>query len=83
MTKDALQDHFDRLYEDIFIGLSLKYGEIEDMHVCDNVVDHLIGNVYVKFKSDEDAFKANEDLNNRFYGGRPIYSELSPVTDFR
>lgn len=23
------------------------------------------------------------ELNNRWFGGRPIYAELSPVTDFR
>lgn len=23
------------------------------------------------------------DLNNRWFGGRPVYAELSPVTDFR
>lgn len=95
MTQQELQQHFDQLYEDIFIGLSLKYGEIEEMNVCDNVGDHLIGNIYCRFKYtlfvlksnlqryEEDAGKAMLDLCTRFYGGRPIYAELSPVTDFR
>lgn len=26
-----------------------KYGEIEEMNVCDNVGDHLVGNVYVRY----------------------------------
>ena len=73
------------------------------MNVCDNLGDHLVGNVYVKFKKEDvsitkarqiiynsipwskmqDALKAVNDLNNRWFGGRPIYAELTPVTDFR
>lgn len=61
----------------------LQYGEIEEMNVCDNLGDHLVGNVYTKFRREEDAEKAVADLNNRWFGGRPVYAELSPVTDFR
>lgn len=64
--------------------------------------------MYVKFKKEEDAEKAVNDLNNRWFGGRwevvffaiiikiipsgmhhdniprrPVYAELTPVTDFR
>ena len=80
------------------------------MNVCDNLGDHLVGNVYVKvltnlefyfktcllksgllifvsiflqFRYEEDAEKAVNDLANRWFNGRPIHSELSPVTDFR
>ena len=53
------------------------------MNVCDNLGDHLVGNVYIKFRTEEDAAKAVAELNNRWFGGRPIYAELSPVTDFR
>ena len=42
-----------------------------------------VGNVYIKFRREEDAERAVKDLNNRWFGGRPIYAELSPVTDFR
>ena len=41
------------------------------------------GNIYVMFKREEDAQKAVDGLNNRWYNGQPIYAELSPVTDFR
>ena len=37
----------------------------------------------IKFKYEEDAEKAVVDLNNRWFGGRAINAELSPVTDFR
>ncbi|KAJ3037348.1 hypothetical protein HDV00_001773 [Rhizophlyctis rosea] len=81
LTEPQLQEHFDHFYEDIFVELG-KYGEIEEMNVCDNVGDHLVGNVYIRFKYEEDAQKAVDALNNRFYAGRPLYAELSPVTDF-
>ena len=61
----------------------LRYGEVEEMNVCDNLGDHLVGNVYIKFRTEEDAAKAVADLNTRWFGARPIYAELSPVTDFR
>lgn len=32
----------------MFTELQEKYGEIEEMNVCDNLGDHLVGNVYVK-----------------------------------
>jgi len=43
----------------------------------------LIGNVYARFKYEEDAQTACDALNSRWYAARPIYCELSPVTDFR
>lgn len=36
-----------------------------------------------QFRREEDADRAAKDLNNRWFGGRPVYAELSPVTDFR
>ncbi|KAJ3073248.1 hypothetical protein HDU98_001930 [Podochytrium sp. JEL0797] len=81
LTEEQLQEHYELFFEDLYIECA-KYGEIEEMNVCDNVGDHLLGNVYVMFKSEEDAAKAVEALNDRFYAGRPVYAELSPVTDF-
>merc|ERR1712150_401817 len=65
------------------MGCEDKYGEIEEMNVCDNLGDHLVGNVYVKFRFEEDAATAVEELNNRWFHHMPIHAELSPVTDFR
>lgn len=36
-----------------------------------------------QFRREEHAEAAVNDLNNRWFGGRPVYAELSPVTDFR
>merc|ERR1712121_194867 len=83
MNDVEAQEHYDTFFEDVFLELEEKYGEIEEMNVCDNLGDHLVGNVYVKFKFEEDAEKAMVDVNNRWYNQQPIYAELSPVTDFR
>ena len=42
------------------------------MNVCDNLGDHLVGNVYVKFRFEEDAEKAVNHVNNRWYNGKYV-----------
>lgn len=44
-------------YEDVFEELN-KFGELENLNVCDNLADHLVGNVYVKYRDEEDAARA-------------------------
>ncbi|XAR61492.1 hypothetical protein NMG60_11015934 [Bertholletia excelsa] len=78
----TIQEHFEDFYEDIFEELS-KFGEIESLNVCDNLADHMIGNVYVQFKEEDQAAAALQALQGRFYSGRPIIADFSPVTDFR
>ncbi|KAL3885267.1 hypothetical protein ACJMK2_025354 [Sinanodonta woodiana] len=82
MDELEIQQHYDEFFEEVYVEME-KYGEIEEMNVCDNLGDHLVGNVYVKYRYEEDAEKAVNDLNNRWFNGRPIHAELSPVTDFR
>lgn len=83
VTDEEMQEHYDNFFEEVFVECEDKYGEIEEMNVCDNLGDHLVGNVYIKFKYETEAETAVNDLNSRWFGGRPIYAELSPVTDFR
>jgi splicing factor U2AF 35 kDa subunit len=82
LIPEDLQRQFDDFYEDIFIELA-KYGEMEDLIVCDNMGDHLVGNVYIRYRYEDMAAKCVQGLNERFYAGRPLFAELSPVTDFR
>ncbi|GLJ22901.1 hypothetical protein SUGI_0431850 [Cryptomeria japonica] len=77
-----IQEHFDAFFEDIYEELS-KFGEIENLNICDNLADHMVGNVYVQFKEEEQAAAALQALQGRFYSGRPIIVDFSPVTDFR
>ncbi|KAK7853704.1 splicing factor u2af small subunit b [Quercus suber] len=78
----TIQTHFEEFYEDLFEELT-KYGEIESLNVCDNLADHMVGNVYVQFREEEHAANALRNLTGRFYAGRPIIVDFSPVTDFR
>jgi len=43
----------------------------------------MVGNVYVQFREEEHAAAALRALTGRFYAGRPIIVDFSPVTDFR
>ena len=105
LNPSQLQNHFDAFYEDFWCEMC-KFGEIEEVVVCDNNNDRklhptpvqavaeahanfavslvdLIGNVYARFKYEDSAQAACDALNSRWYAARPIYCELSPVTDFR
>ncbi|KAK7267889.1 hypothetical protein RIF29_20569 [Crotalaria pallida] len=82
LDPDKVQDHFEDFYEDLFEELS-KYGEIQSLNICDNLADHMVGNVYVQFKEEDHAANALMNLTGRFYSGRPIIVDFSPVTDFR
>ncbi|CAF1928515.1 unnamed protein product [Brassica napus] len=73
-----IQEHFEDLFEEL-----RKLGEIESLNICDNLADHMIGNVYVQFKEEDQAAAALQALQGRSYLGRPIIGEFSPVTDFR
>lgn len=75
------QEYFENFYKDIFLKFS-QLDEIVDLVVCENENNHLNGNVYVKFKSELGAQKAVIELNQQWFGGRPVHCELSPVSSF-
>lgn len=81
-TDDFLQDHFEDFLEDAIEEFT-KYGDLLEINVCDNICEHLSGNVYLKYRTEEDAQKALKGLAGRFYAGRTMVPEFSPVTDFR
>ena len=47
---DAIE-HFEGYYEEVFMEMA-KFGEIEEMVVADNIGDHMIGNVYLKYQDE-------------------------------
>ena len=75
-------NHFEDFYEEVF-GELAKFGELDEVVVADNIGEHMIGNVYVKYQSEEQAQAAMGGLNGRYYAGKVIVAEYSPVTDFR
>jgi splicing factor U2AF 35 kDa subunit len=79
---DDVQDAFDEFYEEVFDELK-NHGKIDEIHVVENLGDHMSGNVYVKYEDEEDAEKALKTLHGRYYAGKMLSCEYSPVTDFR
>lgn len=66
-----LQDRFDQFYADWYVELS-KYGRLHELHVCDNVEDHLLGNLYARFEWEDEAQRALEAINGRWYDGASL-----------
>jgi len=75
-------NRFEEFYEEVFAEL-MQYGELAELNICDNLGDHLKGNVYVKYTDGDYAAKAIKSLRGRYYAGKALMPEFSPVTDFR
>jgi splicing factor U2AF subunit len=68
-------------FEDMYVELS-KFGRLDALHICDNLGDHMVGHLYAKFSDEEEAADALNVMNGRYYDGRRMEVEFSPVTDF-
>jgi len=75
---DAFLDFFEDMYEELS-----KFGRLDQLVVCDNLGDHMVGHVYAKFCDEEDAADALQVMNGRYYDEKLMEVEYSPVTDFR
>lgn len=82
IPQQDLTNHFDDFYLDMYEEFS-KHGTIDKIYVCENLADHLAGNTYVKFHTEEEAQSALSAIEGRHYAGRILKAEFSPVTDFR
>ena len=74
--------HFEDFYEEVYAEFC-RYGEILDFMVADNIGEHMVGNIYVKFASEDQAEACYRDKNGKYYNNQQIRIEYSPVTDFR
>lgn len=79
---NKIQENLDEFFSEIFEEF-YKFGKIEEIDVCENLGEHLVGNVYVKFEDEEFAEAALLKMNGRYYGGRMLSCEYCPVTDFK
>lgn len=73
-----LQAHFEDFFWDV-LGELRRVGTVRQLRVCRNLEPHLRGNVYVQYSSVEEAQQARSLLNGRWYAGRPVSCEFSPV----
>ena len=71
----------EEFYVDVYEELA-KYGKIQNLVLSDNLCDHLVGNVYIKYYSEKDAEKAVKEIDGRFYNGRTLRAFLTHVNDF-
>lgn len=81
-SEEDTKEHYEDFFEEIYDELS-KFGNIKTLCVCENLGDHMFGNTYVQYDSEDNCAKAFASLNGRYYGGRMLQAEYSPVTDFR
>ncbi|GMG48794.1 unnamed protein product [Ambrosiozyma monospora] len=79
INEAEVQRNVDKLYQDLFVELALKYGQVDKLVICENVNNHLSGNVYVTFHEDRAAAKCYKECNDRWFDERPCFVELSPV----
>lgn len=82
INEDKANEDFLIFFEDVFMELG-KFGRIECLSVCDNLGDHIIGHVYCKFEDEDCAADALNVMNGRYYDGKKMEVEFSPVVDFR
>eukprot|EP00527_Entomoneis_sp_CCMP2396_P001482 CAMPEP_0198140262 /NCGR_PEP_ID=MMETSP1443-20131203/3454_1 /TAXON_ID=186043 /ORGANISM="Entomoneis sp., Strain CCMP2396" /LENGTH=235 /DNA_ID=CAMNT_0043802635 /DNA_START=164 /DNA_END=868 /DNA_ORIENTATION=+ len=82
MSPEEQMEDFLCFYEEWYMELS-KFGRLEGLFIADNVGDHMIGHTYAKFRDEEEATDCLQVMHGRYYSGRLILAEYSPVTDFR
>lgn len=73
-----LRAHFEHFFWDL-LGELRRAGTVRQLRICRNLEPHLRGNVYVQYRSVEEAQRARALLNGRWYAGRPVSCEFSPV----
>ncbi|KAH3743180.1 splicing factor U2af small subunit B [Pelomyxa schiedti] len=73
---------FETFCEDVLTELS-KYGKIDSFNVCANLSEHLFGNVIIIYSNELEAARALKAVHGRYYDGRKVIAELSPLTDLR
>ncbi|GFV64991.1 hypothetical protein TNCV_763331 [Trichonephila clavipes] len=79
--KERYED-FKNFYYDVLPEFK-KFGKVMQFKVCNNHELHLRGNVYVQFSSEEEAVKAYQAFNGRYYAGRQLTCEFTNVIKWR
>jgi len=69
---------YEKFYDDV-IGEFRSVGKVTMFKTAGNYVPHLRGNVYVEYEEREQALAALELFNGRWYAGRQLTVEFSPV----
>ncbi|XP_057977959.1 zinc finger CCCH domain-containing protein 5 [Malania oleifera] len=81
-TDEEVEHCYEEFYEDVHTEF-LKFGEIVNFKVCKNGSFHLRGNVYVHYKSLDDAVLACHSINGRYFAGKQVKCEFVSVTRWK
>ncbi|EAY08126.1 hypothetical protein TVAG_302130 [Trichomonas vaginalis G3] len=81
IENETIRNNFDEFYLDVYEELR-TFGPISEFVVSGNLCEHLLGNVLVMYENLENALTAYNNLRGRYYGGRPIDVQFSPVVNF-
>jgi splicing factor U2AF 35 kDa subunit len=72
------QSHLESFYREFFLDV-LNVTDFTEIKFIDNLNEHLIGSVFVKFPSEKNAEKFHANYIKKF----PGQIEFSPLSDFR
>lgn len=71
-----------RLVDSFFIDIAtmlMQFGQLDDMVICGNKTDNLVGSVLAVFHDSNAALAAQLALNGQYYAGRKIQVSFVPI----
>jgi len=80
--EDELYSNFKSFYKDVLDEFK-SVGRVYQFKVCCNFEPHLRGNVYIQYRSEEEALSAFAKFNGRWYGGKQLSVQFSPVSKWK
>ncbi|XP_011486957.1 U2 small nuclear ribonucleoprotein auxiliary factor 35 kDa subunit-related protein 2 [Oryzias latipes] len=81
-SEEDLHESFLEFYHDVLPEFK-SVGKVVQFKVCCNYEPHLKGNVYIQFETDDQCKEALMKFNGRWYAGRQLQCEISPVTRWK
>lgn len=81
-SEEELQETFLDFYQDVLPELK-SVGKVVQFKVSCNYEQHLRGNVYIQFDTEEQCMEAIIRFNGRWYAGRQLHCEMCPVTRWK
>ncbi|KAJ8256156.1 hypothetical protein COCON_G00200200 [Conger conger] len=81
-SEDDVHQHFLDFYQDVLPEFR-NVGKVVQFKVSCNFEPHLRGNVYVQFETEDQCREAFVKFNGRYYAGKQLQCEFSPVTRWK
>uniref|UniRef100_A0A4W3HYN7 Zinc finger CCCH-type, RNA binding motif and serine/arginine rich 2 n=1 Tax=Callorhinchus milii TaxID=7868 RepID=A0A4W3HYN7_CALMI len=81
-SEDDIYQQFVEFYEDVLPEFK-SVGKVLQFKVSCNYEPHLRGNVYVQYQKEEECKQACVTFNGRWYAGKQLQCEFSPVTRWK